>query len=159
MATVDPNDFGPYESYLNTNLWPSRSSGAVLQVDRDEMSPNQAASSLAKLVRWARMAPMGDIAVLTGEDEREEVVRKTRLGTALAARACNLEEEHFHALYGEFGDRADADPHEVLAEVAVALGDHGLEDWPLNERIKLGAKLTAELMRRFEVKEPIRRPR
>lgn len=147
-----PDDYGPYASYLHTNLWPSVSSGQAIPVIRDEMSPQQAASSLAKLVRWARVAPEGDVATLPDEDSREEFARKSRLGQALAARACNLEEEHFHALYGEFGDRADADPHQVLAEVAVSL-KAGIGDWNLAQCIALGSSVLHELYQHYEIKE------
>lgn len=149
---ADPNEFEHYEGYLDTNIWPSVSAGGSLYVERDTMSPQQAAASLAKLVRWARIHPVGNIALVAGEDEREEYVRKTRLGMALAARACNLEEEHFHALYGEFGSRKDADPHQVLATLAVLLKE-GIGDWTLSQCIALGSATLQELYQAFEIKE------
>jgi hypothetical protein len=150
MRGGNPEDWGPYENHLDSHVWPGADKFVV--VERDEMPPQYAAAALAKLVRWARVHPVGEIATLHGEDEREEYVRKTRLGAALAARACNLEEEHFHALYGEFGARKDADMHQVLAATAVLLQE-GIGDWTLTQCIALGSALLQELSRSYEIKE------
>lgn len=149
----DPNDFGPYAEYLSMPVWPSeRGYGEVTQVMVEEMSPQQAAASLAKLVRWARLEPYGDIARHGDEDSREEAVRHTVLGQALAARAVNMTEEHFVGVYGEIGALGDADLHEVLAEIVVTLGDLGLADWSWQDRIKISAGLLDMLDRKFAIK-------
>lgn len=148
------DDFAPYAGYLSMAVWPSNATyGEVATSLVEEMAPQHAASALAKLVRWARTAPEGDITMNPDEDTREEAVRQSRLGHALAARACNLTEEHFHALYGEYGAAPDADPHQVLAELVVALGDYGLGDWTLQDRIKLGAATLTRLLTVFAIKE------
>lgn len=150
----DPNDFGPYAEFLDTSVWPSeRSHGDVNHVLVEDMSPNQAASCLAKLVRWARLEPYGDITLHPDEDSREEAVRHTQLGEHLAARAVNMTPEHFYAVYGEIGALPDASLHDVLAEIVVALGDLGLADWTWQDRIKLGAGLLDRLEERFRLKD------
>lgn len=144
--------FAPYAGYLGSLVWPSvgndRSTITLVNVERNDMAPQYAASSLAKLVRWARVSPAGDIALYPDEDARENAVRVTRLGAALSARAVNLQEEHFHALYGDYAAGAVADPHQLLAEVAVSLGDLGL-DWTLTDRITLGARLLERLAQSY----------
>lgn len=152
--TAYEDDFAPYAGYLSGVVWPSNKAyGETEHTYVEEMAPQHAASALAKLVRWARMAPAGDITMNPDEDTREEAVRQSRLGLALAARACNLTEEHFHALYGEYGAAPDADLHQVLAEIVVALGDYGLGDWTLQDRIKLGASMLERLATVFAIKE------
>lgn len=158
MSSKDPNAFGPYAGYLHTNLWPSINTYTgvmeMTQVNRDEMAPQHAASALAKLVRWARTAPEGDLVHYPDEDSREVEVRSSPLGKALAARAVNLEEEMFFALYGEFGATAEANQREVMAELAVGLGDHGL-DWSLSQRITLASHLVETLDARFKIHERV----
>jgi hypothetical protein len=155
MTERDEEIFAPYESYLDVVIWPSMDrQGEVTYTLVEEMqAPQHAASALAKLVRWARYAPVGDICRHPDEDSREEAARDSRLGHALAARALNLSEEHFHALYGEYGATPDADPHQVLAELAVALGDYGLGDWNLQQRIRLAASVLERLATVFAIKE------
>lgn len=148
------DDFAPYAGYLATVVWPSnRAFGETEHTYVEEMPPQQAAASLAKLVRWARTAPAGDITMNPDEDTREEAARQSPLGLALAARACNLTEEQFHALYGEYGALPDADPHYVLAELVVALGDYGLGDWTMQQRIKMSASVLERLATVFAIKE------
>lgn len=154
MAEKDPNDFAAYAGYLSTHIWPSvhPRTGEVThtEITYDSMAPQHAASSLAKLVRWARIAPEGDVALLPDEDSREYEVRASPLGKALAARACNLDVELFFGIYGEFGAGEEADYREVVAELAVSLGDHDL-DWTLQERIKLGINLQEDLAKSYRI--------
>ena len=156
MTDKDPNDFGPYEGDLDTALWPTfnprTGEAKVVTVDRDTMPPQYAAACLAKLVRWARIAPAGMIAMHPDEDSREYEVRSTDLGRALAARAVNLEPETFFGMYGEFGVGEDADYKHVVAELVVSLGDHGL-DWDMRKRIELSMHLVDDLGKTFRVVE------
>lgn len=154
MTDKDPNDFAPYEGYLDSLLWPSFNSrtgeiSAVI-VDRENMPPQYAAAALAKLVRWARIAPGGMIAMHPDEDSREYEVRSSVLGKALAARAVNLEVDTFFGMYGEFGVGEDADYKQVVAELAVSLGDHKL-DWDMRKRIELAMGLADDLGKAFRI--------
>lgn len=156
MTEKDPNDFGPYEGYLDHNMWPTwnprTGEAKVVMVDRENMPPQYAAAALAKLVRWARIAPAGMIAMHPDEDSREYEVRSTTLGRALAARAVNLEPDTFFGMYGEFGVGEDADYKQVVAEVVVSLGDHGL-DWDMRKRIELSMHVVEDLGKAFRVVE------
>lgn len=149
----EPKDeeYGAYQDWLHTSLWPASVKAGEELKDVAEMAPQHAAAALAKLVRWARYAPAGQVALLPDEDSREDEVRVCPLGSALAARACNLDPDHFYGLYGEYGSAIDADFHEVLAEMAVTLGDEGLEDWQLRDRLVLSAKVIAALGTRFRI--------
>ena len=150
---MSDDEYAPYAGYLSSAVWPSLDrDGDVITTVVEDMAPQHAASALAKLVRWARQAPAGDVARHHDEDSREYAARTSRLGQHLAARACNLTEELFHAVYGEFGALPDADPHQVLAETAVALGDYGLSDWNLQQRIALAASVIERLMTVFAIK-------
>ena len=145
------DEYADYASYLDTALWPaSVKSGEELK-DTTDMPPQYAAAALAKLVRWARHAPEGATALLPDEDSREDAVRRSMLGTYLVARAANMDPDHFYGLYGEYGSALDADYHDVLAEMAVTMGDCGLEDWGLRERLVLSAQVIDRLAKRFRV--------
>lgn len=156
MAEKDPNDFAPYAGYLHGSVWPTINArtgeaGHVV-IERDSMPPQYAAAALAKLVRWARIAPEGDIVAYPDEDSREVAARESELGKRLAARAVNLEPDIFFAMYGEFGVGKEADHREVVAEIAVTLGDAGL-DWSLRDRIKVGMDLTEVLVKQWKLTE------
>lgn len=151
----EPKDeeFPDYQDYLQSPyVWPSAVGRGSREEHKDvpEMAPQYAAAALAKLVRWARYAPVGEASLWPDEDARENFVRMTPLGVGLAARACNLDPDHFYGLYGEYGAGKEADYHEVLAEMAVTMGDHGLGDWQLKDRIVLSAKIL-EALARFKI--------
>lgn len=154
MPEKDPNDFAPYAPYLATNIWPTldKRTGALEQVlvDRDEMPPQYAASALAKLVRWARIAPEGETAHHGDEDSREEYVRSTALGKALAARAVNLDEDIFFAMYGEFGVTPKVSEEIVGAMLMVLLEEAGL-DWSPKDRYIAAFKMAKGLLEEFNV--------
>lgn len=154
MGHKEPDDYANYEDYLHTHVWPKADprTGELehVVVNRDEMVPQYAAAALAKLVRWARSAPVGDISLFPDEDSREYEVRSTLLGKALAARAVNLDVDTFFGMYGEFGVTPEVDHREVVADLAVTLGDAGL-DWSLKERIKLGMVLAESLLKEWKI--------
>lgn len=163
----EDEEFADYENYLNGFVWPGAETrgassgghtyvGTLLGAEGPEMPQAYAANALAKLVRWARHAPVGDTALRHDEDAREEFVRVSTLGVALAARACGLEPEHFHALYGEVGPGEDAHPHYLLGELVVALGDalEGLgHRLSVPQRAQVAGALLEALMARYRVTE------
>lgn len=119
-----------YAMWLPMDVWPSDSQrnslGQPMRVPVWDMPPQQAAAALAKLVRWARGAPAGDLASVAAVDDRENVVRDSRLGQCLSARALSLPDvEHVYALYHQAGDLPDrpdeADNGQVLATIYDAL--------------------------------------
>lgn len=150
-------EFAEYEGYLDGNVWPSAegtaaSSGGYTMVDT-EMAPQYAAAALCKLVRWARFAPVGETARYADEDAREEFVRRSYLGTCLAARACGMLPEHFHAIYGEIGPGADVEPRELLHRVvAIIEAATELEYLPA---IELAAALLSDLIPSYRITERI----
>jgi hypothetical protein len=150
----DPDSYSEYAAYLDSPLWPSSSRDTV--VDVESMAPQNAASSLAKLVRWARFAPQGEVALYPDEDSREEAVRKTRLGMHLAARACNMVEEHFHAMYGEYGVGTEAALSDVVGIVLEALHEQ-LKDWPVRNTATLAWHVTEALDKNFQLADRPRR--
>jgi hypothetical protein len=156
MAHKEPDVYANYEDYLHSHVWPKvdprTGETETVVVDRDEMVPQYAAAALAKLVRWARSAPVGNISLLPDEDSRECEVRGTELGKALAARAVNLDVDTFFGMYGEFGVTPAADPDVVAALLVWALEEHGL-DWKPRERITLALKLAREVLGEFSVRQ------
>lgn len=146
--------FGPYAQYLASALWPSIRDGRkeLEVVEVDDMPPQRAASCYAKLIRWARYEPTGEISMLDDIDMREEEVRGSVLGRHLAARALSMTEPQMHALFGEVGQGASQDPHVTAAELVVAMGER-FPDWALKERIELAMYLAHKLDERFVIKE------
>lgn len=103
-STVTDRDDGfNYLPWLIGSVWPSTSKlGAhgdpSVQVIT-EMPPQHACSCLAKLVRWARHTPVGDLIALDVE-AREVAVRTSQLGLHLAARAMSMfSPEDVYALF------------------------------------------------------------
>lgn len=151
----DTNEVFPnYSLVMESAMWPSIANGQkdVELVEVDEMPPQRAAASLAKLVRWARFEPSGDMAVIDDIDLREEEARTSTLGRHLAARALGLSEPMLHALMGDTGQGKGVDTHTTAAELVVAMGER-FPDWNLGERIELGVYLAAKLDDRFVIKE------
>lgn len=145
--------FGPYALWLHTTWWPSINEGRkdTEQIDIDEMPPQRAAACLAKLVRWARYEPQGDLAALDDMDMREEEARTSVMGRHLAARALNLSEPQMHALFGEVGQGEGVNMHEIAAELTVSMADP-YPKWGLKERMALGYHLAEQLDERFVVR-------
>lgn len=146
--------YGPYETYLHVPLWPSIRNGMQDPeiADVTEMAPQHAAAALAKLVRWARREPTGQLSMIDDIDMREEEARTSPLGRHLAARALSLSEPQMHALFGDVGQGASQDPHVTAAEMVVAMGER-FPDWALAERIELSMYLAGKLDARFVIKE------
>jgi hypothetical protein len=153
-ARTTEETFPDYSGYLASEVWPSIRDGRqdLEQVDVNEVPPQRAAAMLAKLVRWARLEPSGVIATLGDPDVREEAVRGSDLGLALSARALNLSTDMLHALFGEVGQGEPAQMKDVVAELAVAMGND-YPAWNLNERISLAIHLYQALDAQFLVKE------
>lgn len=149
-----PEVFANYASYLDSQIWPSIKDGRqdLQHVDVEEMPPQRAASCLAKLIRWARNEPSGELSVVDDIDMREEVARTSVLGRHLAARSLSLSEPQMHALFGDVGQGASIDPHVTAAELVVAMGER-FPGWGLAERIELGTYLARKLDDRFVIKE------
>lgn len=147
--------FQEYAPYLATTIWPSVEKGYTGEkyTPVEEMVPQYAAAALAKLIRWAKYAPSGDITMHADEDSREEAVRKSRLGMALAARATNMTEEHFHAMYGEYGVGSEALIHDVMATVIQTLHDKGLADWQAKDLAVLSWHIAEALDNTFVITE------
>ena len=102
-----PQDvFEEYELYLETEHWPRRERGFEI-VEVSSMPPQQAASSLAKLMRWASTYPekVGTGFFIHEMDAAVMAVRMTRLGRSLSARALNfITTEQFNEWIGVESD-------------------------------------------------------
>ena len=146
--------FPNYGLTLESTLWPSIRDGRkdVELVDVEEMPPQRAAACLAKMVRWARYEPAGDISTIDDIDMREEEVRSSVLGRHLAARALGLTEPQMHALMGEVGQGASVDVNVTASELVVSMGER-YPQWGLAERIELAMHLAQDLDKRFVIKE------
>lgn len=156
-TTSKDEEFPDYEGYLHGTLWPSLdtsapSSGGYTEVG-ESMPPQYAAAALCKLVRWARFAPRGETARYVDEAMREEFVRRSTLGVALAASATGMTPEHFHAVYGEIGPGADVEPKELLHRtVDVIEASTGMEYLPA---IELAAAILGDLIPSYRITERI----
>lgn len=164
-------EFGPYAQYLGTELWPSAPSsiGQDLQIKAcGDLVPQYAAAALCKLVRWARYAPTGDAVQHPSEEGREEYARISVLGMALAARACGMHPDHFHAVYGEMGLEHNSPQAPALApgkalqvdrllgEVIVSLaGCSDLEGWPVPDLAELAGTVLKDMFTRYDIKEQL----
>lgn len=163
MATQDV--FAPYELYLDSEVWPSRSyEGAAATTQEifghSAMAPQYACGALAKLVRWAVHEPAGNVAMLGDPVQREEEVRHSRLGLALAARALNQRDVgEFESLYrfthsatpvGHVfvpqGQAVEAEPTALVADIAVNIHDH-LPGQSLKTAITWSARVVEALTR------------
>jgi hypothetical protein len=145
--------FPNYGLVLHSTKWPSIDNGQkdVQLVAVEDMPPQRAAACLAKLVRWARYEPAGDISVIDDIDMREEEARSSVLGRHLAARALCLSEPMLHALFGEVGQGEPVDVRMVAGELVVLMGEE-YPQWPLRERVDLAYLLAEGLDRAFVIK-------
>lgn len=144
-----------YAQYLHGQQWPSNSSrnavGTPALESIDAMAPQHAAACLAKLVRWVRETPVGQMQ-LADIDTREEYVRHTNLGHALAAKALGLPDiETVYGLYSDTDDLTRAQPIDIrtlLGDVFSML----VETHPLANHADLGqvaAKIVGDLAQRY----------
>lgn len=139
-----------YAPYLVGTVWPSDSSrgvdGKPNLLEVDQMPPQQAAASLAKLLRWATNSPSGYLLELLEVGDRQEHVYRSRLGRALCARALSLSDTgEMDALFF----RPSVDPNHLLARVMVAIHEHTGHD--LEDVIELAAHVTNTLLRNWTV--------
>lgn len=127
MTDVDPVDYTPY---LDSHLWPSSSTrmpdGSPTPQHAEDFPPQQAAASLAKLLRWARANPERVAAwsqpgagTLIDADDAELAVRLSYLGQNLAARALNMHD--INLLAGVHQDPDDLPPGPQPADVRAVL--------------------------------------
>lgn len=156
--------FAPYELYLDSEVWPSRQSAnspvRTVHVFEDSLPPQHAAAAIAKLVRWAVHEPVGNIAQIADPVQREQEVRESRLGLALAARALNQRSpEEFEALYRHThearpegavfvpaGTAVEAEPTSLTADLAVSIHEH-LPGQSLKTAIAWSARVVEALAR------------
>lgn len=129
-----------YSTYYNGLTWPSDSVrdrlGHPKDIEITAMAPQYAASALAKLIRNALEHPVGALQAMD-IDSREEYVRKTRLGLALAAKALGLNDSaDIYALYSDITDLPEerAGIRDVLGDVLSIL----VETNPLANYADLG---------------------
>lgn len=119
VAPETGEEFPDYEEYLYGVMWPASTKTGITHpelVPVESMPPQRAASALAKLVRWAVRSPTGELRLLD-IDTREETVRQTPLGIALAARCQNLHVGEHHALH----QAPEAPRNHVMAHIAVVI--------------------------------------
>lgn len=145
-----------YSLYLHGKEWPSDSqrlsTGSPSPQPVTEMPPQQAAACLAKLVRWCWRSPIGDMASID-LDSREEYIRKSNLGIALAARALGLENpETIYALYSDATDlpgqsvtiqQLIGDIFSVLVETNPVANQQDLA--------RIGAEISGDLFGRYKI--------
>jgi hypothetical protein len=152
MPTTDIN----YPEYYNTAQWPSNSErnaiGGTVLVNVESMPPQRAASCLAILLTNARVFPVGDLQALD-VDSREEYVRHTVLGHALAAKALGLNDiADVYALYSDTSDFRKPRPFgvsELLSDVFSML----VETNPLANAADIGrvaAAVVGDLVERYD---------
>lgn len=146
-----------YAMYWHTLNWPSDtnrdSQGQPTFTAVSQMPPQQAAASLAKMLRWVHTNPVGQ-QVGQDLDTREEYARKTELGLALAARALGLTNgEEVYALYSEASDLrlAESIATKEVLEVVFDVLEHS---HPLANAADIGrvaGEVTGYLINRFQI--------
>lgn len=114
-----------YAAYLPGSVWPSDSKrtehGHPAIVEVATMAPQYAASALAQLVRWAVHSPAGLVLEIDDVTAREEFVRRSHLGLALAARAQSLSLDDAGALFAEAPVPVEVLVAELLSTLSTTL--------------------------------------
>lgn len=121
-----------YEDYLDGTYWPSESKtnredyqGTPQTIWVGDMTPQNAASALAKLLRWAR----GGAATEAIAEEEVHRVRRTTLARALAAKATSDDDFAFPEENTEtMAPGPQMDIGELAREIVIGIAETAAEE-------------------------------